>query len=204
MKLSLIFAVTLGTIMSAFTGIARANDSDPISNVATLRAEAKTDATKLSPTQFKPTPSLITQTGTPPEQLFIPSRVAPINYIGIGGNFRLTGNTGSSFTIISKLAVADALSIRPSALLFDDFANFYIPLTYDLSDRRFAGDLNIAPYIGGGVAITTGNNSRVGPLLTAGVDIPLTRGFTANVATNLAFVQTTDFGISVGIAYNFQ
>jgi hypothetical protein len=158
----------------------------------------------LAPTQLKPSSSLLAQTPTPPEQLLTPSRVAPISYVGIGGNFRFTGTTASSFTIISKIALADVLSLRPSALLFNDFASFYIPVTYDLNTQRLVGDLNIAPYIGGGIAITTGNSGRVGPLLTAGVDIPITRGFTANVAANLAFVQTTDFGISVGIAYNFQ
>jgi outer membrane protein W len=88
-------------------------------------------------------------------------------------------------------------------LILRDFATILLPVTYDLAPQQSFGDLQFSPYLGGGIAINTGSNSSVGPMLTAGLDIPLSSRFTINVAANLAFLRTTDLGILVGIGYNF-
>ena len=128
------------------------------------------------------------------------------SYLGVGGNFGVTGGSdlgGTSFAVISKLGLTEVISVRPSVLVLRDFATILLPVTYDLAPQQSFGDLQFAPYLGGGLAINTGSNSRIGPMITAGLDVPLSSMFTINVAANLAFLRTTDLGILVGIGYNF-
>jgi hypothetical protein len=147
---------------------------------------------------------------TPPtdsngNRIFRSTRSGP-SYLGVGANFGLTGGSdlgGTSFAIISKLGLTEVISVRPSVLILRDFATILLPVTYDLAAQQPFGDFQFSPYLGGGVAINTGSNSSVGPMITAGIDIPLSSMFTINVAANLAFLRTTDLGILVGIGYNF-
>ncbi|MBD2188468.1 outer membrane protein [Pseudanabaena mucicola] len=138
-------------------------------------------------------------------RIFRSTRSGP-SYIGVGLNFGVTGsgNLGDrSFVILSKLGLTETISVRPSIFLLRDFATLLIPVTYDFEPQQPFSDFRFAPYLGGGIAIDTGSNSSYGPLLTAGVDIPLSSNFTINVATNLAFLRNTDLGIVVGVGYNF-
>lgn len=131
------------------------------------------------------------------------------SYIGVGGNIGLSDGTAlgdGSFAIISKIGLTDTLSLRPSVLLGND-ATFLIPITYDFtvrtSDDPFE-NTRFAPYLGGGALISTGNNSNVGFLLTGGIDIPLSREFTATAAVNVGFTENrTPVGIMLGVGYTF-
>ena len=137
--------------------------------------------------------------------IFRSTRSGP-SYLGVGANFGLTGGSdlgGTSFAVISKLGLTEAISVRPTVLILRDFATILLPVTYDFAPQQPFGDVQFSPYLGGGVAINTGSNSSVGLLITGGVDIPLSSAFTINVAANLAFLRTTDLGILVGIGYNF-
>lgn len=104
---------------------------------------------------------------------------------------------------MSKLGLTETLSVRPSVFLLGDFVSILIPVTYDFEPQQPFGDFKFSPYVGGGIAIDAGSNSSYGALLTAGVDIPLSSIFTVNVAANLALLDSTDFGVVVGIGYNF-
>ena len=105
--------------------------------------------------------------------------------------------------MISKLGLTDTVSVRPSVLILRDFASILIPVTYEFTPQQLFEDFSFSPYLGGGVAINTGSNSSVGPMITAGVDLPLSSRFTINVSANLAFLRSTDLGILVGLGYNF-
>jgi hypothetical protein len=138
-------------------------------------------------------------------RIFRSTRSGP-SYLGGGLNFGLTGtgNLGDrSLVILSKLGLTETLSVRPSVYLLGDFVSILIPVTYDFEPQRPFGDFRFSPYLGAGLAIDAGSNSSYGPLITAGVDIPLSSVFTINVAANLAFLNSTDLGIVVGIGYNF-
>lgn len=130
------------------------------------------------------------------------------SYVGIGANVGLSGNTAlgdGNFMIISKIGLTRALALRPGVVLGDD-AIFLLPLTYEFSIRRAEAlqeALQIAPYIGAGVTIATGEGDDIGLLLTGGVDIPVSSQFTANAALNVGIADETDIGLSVGIGYNF-
>lgn len=134
----------------------------------------------------------------------------PSSYLGIGANIGLAGESAvgdGNFVVISKLGITRKISLRPSAVLADD-AVFLVPITYDFSllpsTDPFTEPLPIAPYIGAGAAIETGDGSETAFLLTGGVDVPLNSQFTANAAVNAAFFDDTDVGLMVGVGYNFR
>lgn len=130
------------------------------------------------------------------------------SYVGIAANIGLDGETAlgdSNFTVISKIGFLPNLSVRPSAVIAGDTV-FLIPLTYDISlpgvDALDAA-LPLSPYVGGGIAIATGDDSQTDFLLTGGVDFPLTERFTATAGVNVAFFDDTSIGLLLGVGYNF-
>lgn len=130
------------------------------------------------------------------------------SYIGIGGNLGLGGDTtlgDGAFVINSKIGLTRSLSVRPAALVGNDAA-FLIPLTYDFVIRREDPfeEVPFAPFLGGGVVFSTGEDDNIGFLLTGGVDVPLTSQFVANASLNVGFIEdSTDVGLIVGVGYTF-
>jgi hypothetical protein len=132
------------------------------------------------------------------------------SYIGIGANIGLGGDTAlgeTGFTIYSKVGLTRNLSARPSVVLGGDDPAVLVPVTVDfpISATAEAGDVRVsaAPYVGGGVAISTGSDSLVRPLVVAGIDVPIADRVTANANVNLAFFDDTELGIRLGAGYNF-
>ncbi len=130
------------------------------------------------------------------------------SYIGVGGNIGLGGETGigeGSFSIISKVGFTQNLSVRPSVLFGDD-VTVLLPVTLDFPTENLEiTRLNVAPYIGGGAIISTGDDSDVGVLLTGGIDVPINTQFTATAGVNVGFVDDdTDVGVMIGVGYNFS
>ena len=131
------------------------------------------------------------------------------SYVGIAGNIGLSGGSTAlgdgNFAVISKIGITNRFSVRPGAVISDE-STILIPITYDFSFNpadAFSAPLPIAPYLGAGVAIATGRNSDVGPMITAGVDFPITSQFTANAGVNVGFVKDTSVGFQIGVGYNF-
>ena len=132
------------------------------------------------------------------------------SYLGIGGNIGVAGDDTAlsefNFTVLSKIGITNAVSVRPSAVIGDN-TTILIPVTYDFSTRPTPTDVgpisSFAPYIGGGLGITTGDTSDVGPMLTAGVDVPLNNQFTATAGVNAGFFDDVSLGVAIGVGYNF-
>lgn len=133
------------------------------------------------------------------------------SYIGIAGNLGLSGGSTDlsrgNFAVISKIGLTNTFSVRPSAVIGDN-TTILIPVTYDFPVVRTQeigeARIGIAPYVGGGVAISTGDNSEVSGLISGGVDLPITRQFTANAAVNVGFFNETDIGLLLGVGYTFS
>jgi hypothetical protein len=129
------------------------------------------------------------------------------SYIGIGGNIGLSGNPAlgdGAFVINSKIGLTRNVSFRP-AVIFGDDTDFLLPLTYDFvieSADPFA-PIPFAPYLGGGVIVSTNGDNDIGFLLTGGVDVPLSAQFVANASINVGFRNDTDVGIILGVGYTF-
>ncbi len=130
------------------------------------------------------------------------------SYIGIGLNIGVDGDGSAlgegAFAVFSKIGLTRELSLRPAVLLGDN-AFFSVPLTIDFVPRETPAQVAIAPYLGGGVAFSTGDDSGVGGVATAGIDVPLSPEFTATAAVNVGILTGNfDVGILVGGAYNFN
>ncbi|MBP5977344.1 hypothetical protein HW132_32670, partial [Brasilonema sp. CT11] len=132
------------------------------------------------------------------------------SYIGIGPNFGFSGGdtalADNAFTIFSKIGITKNFSFRPAAV-FSDNAVFLLPVTFDFPVKPVTDleeeQINFIPYVGAGAAISTSGDSSVGFLLTGGVDVPLSREFTATAGLNVGFLDQTDVGLVLGVGYNF-
>lgn len=129
------------------------------------------------------------------------------SYLGVAGNLGLGGDTAlgeGSFAVISKVGLTPTFSVRP-AVAIGDRLTILVPVTYDFQPTQITEDtaFRFVPYGGAGVAFSTGDDSRVGLLLSGGVDFPITSNFTAVAGTNVAFMRGTEFGVMVGVGYNF-
>ncbi len=128
-------------------------------------------------------------------------------YIGVGGNIGIGGDTGigeGSFSIISKVGLTRNFSARPS-VLFGDNTTILLPVTVDFPSQNVETTrFNVAPYIGGGAVISTGDDSDIGVLLTGGIDVPINSQFTATAGVNVGFVDETNIGVILGVGYNFS
>ncbi|MEH1930306.1 MAG: hypothetical protein V7K83_22970 [Nostoc sp.] len=160
--------------------------------------------TPVIPRDITPTPTPVIPGDTTQDET-MPTR----NYIGVGGNFGLSGDTAlgeNAFTIYSKIGLTNNFSFRPAAAISDK-AVFLIPVTIDFPVESITdlGESQIiaVPYIGGGAAISTSEGSSVGFLLTGGVDVPVSPKFTATAGVNVDFIDKTDVGLLLGIGYNF-
>jgi hypothetical protein len=129
------------------------------------------------------------------------------SYVGIGGNIGIGGNSAlgrGNFSAFSKVGLTNNLSARPGVVVGNN-TTFLLPLTVDfpVSSVDSGGRVSVAPYIGGGAAVTVGSDSRVRPMVTGGLDIPITPELTATAGVNAAFHRRTDVGILLGVGYNF-
>ncbi len=84
---------------------------------------------------------------------------------------------------------------------------FLLPVTFDFPVKSVTDfgeqKIIVIPYVGAGAAISTSGDSTVGFLLTGGVDVPLSREFTATAGLNVGFLDRTDVGLRLGIGYHF-
>ncbi len=172
------------------------------------------DLTNVQNNQTSSSSSLVAQTApqAAPEivaQEIVPGRATRSgpSYIGIGGNFGFGGDTAlgdTSFTVYSKIGLTRNFSARPGLVVGGD-PTVLLPLTADfpLSPVDESIDFAVAPYVGGSVAISTGNDSVVRPLITGGVDIPVADRVTVTAQGNVAFFSDTEASVIVGVGYNF-
>ena len=208
--------------LSAQAQTANSNETKISTSAAALRNEpansvvAQTDPTYPTTQPTTPTTEPTTPETTPTQTT--PGAIEPgratrggSSYIGVGGNIGLGGGDTAlgigNFTVISKIGFTEAVSARP-AVVFGDNTTFLIPITYDFTVQPTGAATeaisSFAPYIGGGLAIATGENSDVGPMVTAGADVPIGDRLTANAGVNVGFFYSTSVGLTVGVGYNFE
>ena len=185
---------------SANSTVAQVDPTYPSTQPTTPTTEPPATTPETTPTQTTPgaiEPGRATRGGS--------------SYVGVGGNIGLGGGDTAlgigNFTVISKIGFTEAVSARP-AVVFGDNTTFLIPITYDFTVQPTGAATeaisSFAPYVGGGLAIATGDNSDVGPMLTAGADVPLGDRLTANAGVNVGFFDSTSVGLTIGVGYNFE
>lgn len=127
-----------------------------------------------------------------------------LNYVGVGADFGTVDDT--SFAVISKLSLTDNISVRPAALIGDDFS-VLVPVTYDFTQLSAGTEnLQIRPYVGAGGSYISSDDDdeELGLLVSAGIDVPVSRRFVVNAQANYAgvFSDEENFGLTVGIGYS--
>ncbi len=183
--------------------------AEPLPVPGTTETTAAALETALPAPSFTKVPSLA-QTSNQVAQVVDPGRATRggSSYIGGGINIGFTSDDDRSalgrtaFTVYSKLGLTQYLSVRPALFIRDD-VTLMVPITYDFSIARepFA-EVAIAPFAGVGVGVAFGETT-VGPVLTGGVDFPLSPQFTATAQLNVGFFDNTDVGVILGVGYNF-
>jgi hypothetical protein len=182
-----------------------------LSNPVSTSASALTNQLKLAeqPATASEKPQILAQPGGSTIRPGRTTRSGP-SYIGIGGNIGFGGDSAlgdTSFAIISKIGLTNNFSVRPS-VLFRNNLTVLVPVTYDFVSKEaveVSDDFVItaAPYLGAGVALSTGHNGHFGFLISGGVDVPLSTNFTATAGLNIGFLNGTDVGLLLGVGYTF-
>jgi hypothetical protein len=222
-----------GTMAEAFTSadslesvrLTTEPQSDGISNEApaanmvnhspTETATPNTSSVDLAPVDN--TPGRLAQESADPDT----SNVSPgratrsgSSYIGVGGNIGLgEGDTAlgdSSFAVFGKVGLTSNLSVRPTVLIEDD-PTILLPLTLDFTfgatdvTEDVSEDIGfrVNPFVGAGIAISTGDDSAVDLLVSGGIDVPITSRFTGTASVNATFFDNIAVGLLLGVGYNF-
>ncbi len=187
--------LSLSTLILFLTGLT-AHAETPTAKIAGWKRELlppqSDSASEIAQTTIQIEPGRATRSGS--------------SYLGLGGNIGLDGNTSvgdGALALISKIGLTNSFSFRPSAFISDDLT-FLLSFTFDFFGQPLPeADTRIAPYLGGGLSLDTGEGDTVGLLLSAGLDIPLSANFTANTALNVKFLDDTAVGLVLGVGYNF-
>jgi hypothetical protein len=117
----------------------------------------------------------------------------------------LFGNGQTSIGIDSKFGVSDNLSLRPFVYFPNNGTSFGTALTYDLPLRNTTQSLLITPFVGGSVAVNTGNNSATTVGLVGGADFDLSDSLRlkASVIVPITNSGNQGTGIAVGAGLRF-
>ncbi|WP_198807593.1 hypothetical protein [Leptolyngbya sp. BL0902] len=124
-------------------------------------------------------------------------------YLGVAGNVGF-GDPDSAIgdfgvNVISKISLGPRFALRPGFFISERFTNFAVPLTYNFNTMAARGVL-FQPYVGAGVDVPFNGNTAL--MLNAGADIPISRAFTLNAATNVRVTSGFGMGFSLGVGYN--
>jgi hypothetical protein len=124
-------------------------------------------------------------------------------YLGVAGNVGL-GSPDSAIgdfgvNVISKISLGPRFSLRPGFFISERFTNFAIPLTYNFNVLSARG-VRFQPYVGAGVDVPFNGNTAL--MVNAGADVPISRAFTLNAATNVRVTSGFGLGFSLGVGYN--
>ncbi len=132
------------------------------------------------------------------------------NYIGIGGTIGVSGSgeglSHGGLTIINKRDLSDFLSVRGTTVFGGDQNDSNLALTVNFPVRTSSGQIQLVPFLGGGILLRSKSNFEdinIRGLLTAGIDVPLSRRFTATTMVNVGLFQKTEVGVQLGLGYNF-
>jgi hypothetical protein len=138
-------------------------------------------------------------------------RLAKSNYsfLGVGVNIGFDsdgfsiGDTG--FTVDSKIAIGNNVSLRPSVIIADESA-LLVPISYDFrfQDEETFEYNPITPYLGAGVYVTTDEANEFGGLITGGLDYKLSDSLIANTHINFGIGDSTEVGLTFGVGYIFS
>jgi hypothetical protein len=208
--------VTVSPAPITASGLGRFTSSDRVS-LASFTAQAPLTSPAI---ESKPAPNRIAQSelpggSTPPNQAppppgsirdtgkGYPTRI-PSNYVGPAVSF----NNGSSFGAISRFAIGEKYSVRPSATFGSNGTVLRVPFTYDFAFGEpdpFEANPLANFHAGAGVEFASGGGNVQGDkfslLGTVGVDLNLFEGVAILADFNTNFGSRS--GVTVGLGFEF-
>ncbi|MEB3289499.1 MAG: hypothetical protein VKI82_06260, partial [Leptolyngbya sp.] len=116
---------------------------------------------------------------------------------GFGNPRSAVGDFGVN--VISKVSLGPRFALRPGFTFSERFTSFTVPLTYNFNTLSARG-VRFQPYVGAGVDVPF--NGTTALMLNAGADVPISRVFTLNAATNVRVTGGFGLGLSLGVGYN--
>lgn len=128
-----------------------------------------------------------------------------INYLGIGGTIDLsdegeTTQEEGGLSIVGRISLTENVSIHTASVLGDE-GILSVGLTGGVPIRDQTTGRTLAfPFLGGGIAVETGDSGTVDPLATGGVDVPLGSTVTGTARINATFADdSTDIDLTFGV-----
>jgi hypothetical protein len=117
----------------------------------------------------------------------------------------LFGSGQTAIGVDSKFGFSDNLSLRPFIYFPSNGTSFGSALTYDLPLRNTDSTVLITPFVGGSVAVNTGDNSVATVGLVGGADFDLSDSLRlkASVIVPLNNDRGQTTGIAVGAGLRF-
>lgn len=125
-----------------------------------------------------------------------------IHYFGVGGTIGVSddGDTelgDGGFSLVGRFSFNDTLAIHSASVLGgDSFASF--ALTNSFSDVGAGERIRVVPFVGAGIGVEI-DDFEISPLVTAGVDVPISDLITGTARVNAAFNDGTDIGVVLGV-----
>lgn len=135
-----------------------------------------------------------------PDARYFGQRLAGRNYIGFAGS-----NEGAALN--GKYALSERFSVRPgviAAVNEDDNGERDIavlaPVTYDFNS---ANGGKLQPFVGAGAGVTTGDETELQFVATAGADYQLGRRYAINGSVNYLPFDDQSVDFVAGLGYRF-
>ncbi|MEL6492169.1 MAG: hypothetical protein AAFQ95_19625 [Cyanobacteria bacterium J06621_3] len=127
-----------------------------------------------------------------------------INYIGLGGTIGLSDDGGSAlgeggFSILGRFSLTNNLSVHAASVISDDSV-LSLALTGGAPIKnQETGRTIVYPFLGAGILAEI-DDFEIDPLVSGGVDIPISDLVTGTARVNASFGNDgTDVGIVLGV-----
>ena len=174
-------------------------------SLSVLAAGAFSSPALANPAGTRPTvgPALLAQRGDRVAQTAQTRRLGQpikgINYIGAGAS-------SEGALVNGKYALANRFSVRPGVVtsLNDDDGDrdvsVLVPFTYDFNG--IGGD-RLQPFVGAGAGVTTGDQTELQVVATAGADYRLGNRYAINGSVNYLPLDDQRVDFAAGVGYRF-
>jgi hypothetical protein len=208
-----LFGLTLILTWSAPPILAQPFDPTETSVEAIPSQEQPKDPPAETPVEGNPDPNQPADppTATPTDEK--PARKPPRklkNFVGVGGSIGISGNeTGLSegaAALINNRELNDSLSIRSVTVFGSKRTDRSVALTVNFPIRSKSKQIRLVPYVGGGALISSKgflDDIIVRGLVTGGIDIPISRRFSATTSVNVGFADEPQVGVQIGFGIKF-
>ena len=175
--------------------------------LAVLAAGAFVSTAKANPAGDRPTvgPAILAQRServSNPSQARAGQPMKGGNYVGVGGS-------SEGAVVNGKYALSNHFSVRPEVFTNADFSEdsdergvaVFAPVTYDFVSNN--SNSFFQPYVGAGAGVTTGEETELQFVTTAGADIRLGNRYAINGSVNYMPLDEQRVDFVAGLGYRF-